>query len=288
MKTVGLLFVVMFSGLAMLMFAAGYRWNGETEATRLRLVKGLQTPTLTVDLAELDSLPAPVQRYFRAALQQGQPVIQRVRLEEEGIFLTRPDNDGWGRFSATHDIVAMPAGFLWDARISMGPGITVRVRDSFVNGTGSMFGSVHGMFRVMHMDGTPEMAVASLQRYLAEAVWIPTALLPAYGVVWTPIDSTSARATLSTSSTTAALDFHFDSRTGLVSRVFAESRGRAVGGSIVPTPWQGRWTEWSLRNGMRVPSSGEVEWILPEGPQPYWRGRLSSYAVLSAGDTAFR
>ena len=288
MKTVGLLFVVMFSGLAMLMLAAGYRWNGETEAARLRLAKGIQTPALTVDLAELDSLPAPVQRYFRTALTQGQPMIQRVRLEEEGIFLTRPENDRWGRFSATHDIVAMPAGFLWDARISMGPGITVRVRDTFVNGTGSMFGSVHGMFRVMSMDGTPEMAVASLQRYLAEAVWIPTALLPVYGVVWTPLDSSSARASLTTESVTAALDFHFDARTGLVSRVFAESRGRAVGGSIVPTPWQGRWTEWSQRNGMRVPTAGEVEWVLPEGPQPYWRGRLSSYAVLSVGDKAFK
>jgi hypothetical protein len=288
MKTVGLLFVVMFAGLAMLMLAAGYRWNGETEATRLRLVKELQTPALTVDLSELDSLPAPVQRYLRAVLQQGQPMIQRVRLAEEGIFLTRPENDGWGRFTAAHDIVPMPAGFLWDARISMGPGITVRVRDSFVNGAGSMFGSVHGMFRVMSMENTPDMAAASLQRYLAEAVWAPTALLPVYGVQWTALDSTSARASLTTASTTAALDFHFDPATGLVSKVFSEARGRAVGGSIVPTPWQGRWTEWSMRNGMKVPSAGEVEWILPEGPQPYWRGRLSSYAVLAVGDKEFK
>ena len=28
------------------------------------------------------------------------------------------------------------------------------------------------------------------------------------------------------------------------------------------------------RDGMRVPLDGEVEWILPEGPRPYWRGHL--------------
>ncbi|MBC7897530.1 MAG: hypothetical protein H7066_19075 [Cytophagaceae bacterium] len=288
MKTVGLLFVVMFAGLALLLLAAGYRWNGATEATRLLLVQGLQTPASTVDLSALDSLPAPVQRYLREVLKQGQPMIQQVRLTEEGTFLTRPENDGWGRFTATHDIVPVPAGFVWDARISMGPGITVRVRDSFVNGAGSMFGSVHGMFRVMSMENTPEMAEASLQRYLAEAVWVPTSLLPVSGVQWTALDSASARATLTSASTRATLDFHFDPATGLVSRVFAEARGRAVGGSVVPTPWQGRWSEWSMRNGMKIPSAGEVEWLLPEGPQPYYRGRLASYSVLAVGDKDFK
>ena len=27
-------------------------------------------------------------------------------------------------------------------------------------------------------------------------------------------------------------------------------------------------------DGMRIPLAGEVEWILPEGPQPYWRGEI--------------
>ncbi len=25
---------------------------------------------------------------------------------------------------------------------------------------------------------------------------------------------------------------------------------------------------------MMVPMSGKVEWVLPEGPFPYWRGRI--------------
>jgi hypothetical protein len=26
---------------------------------------------------------------------------------------------------------------------------------------------------------------------------------------------------------------------------------------------------------MRIPLGGEVEWLLPEGPQVYWRGRIT-------------
>lgn len=34
---------------------------------------------------------------------------------------------------------------------------------------------------------------------------------------------------------------------------------------------------------MRVPLEGEVAWMLPAGPWPYWRGRITSvtYAFAS-------
>lgn len=45
-------------------------------------------------------------------------------------------------------------------------------------------------------------------------------------------------------------------------------------GQSVPTPRQGRFFEYGERNGIRIPLSGEVEWLLPEGPQVYWRSRI--------------
>ena len=30
------------------------------------------------------------------------------------------------------------------------------------------------------------------------------------------------------------------------------------------------------RDGMRVPTRGEVAWLLPEGPKPYWRGEVTA------------
>ena len=48
-----------------------------------------------------------------------------------------------------------------------------------------------------------------------------------------------------------------------------------MGGEVVPTPWQGRFWNYEERGGMRVPLDGEVAWLLPEGPKPYWRGRIA-------------
>jgi hypothetical protein len=48
-----------------------------------------------------------------------------------------------------------------------------------------------------------------------------------------------------------------------------------VNGEIVPTPWEGRFWNYSERDGMRIPVDGEVAWLLPEGAKPYWRGRIT-------------
>ena len=58
--------------------------------------------------------------------------------------------------------------------------------------------------------------------------------------------------------------------------VHAEARGRTVQGRSVPTPWEGRWSHHAEREGMRVPLSGEVAWITPQGRRPYWRGTITS------------
>jgi Family of unknown function (DUF6920) len=220
------------------------------------------------------ALPAPVARYFRAVLRDGQSGVRYARFSQRGDFLLRPTPDGWRPFTATQHAATDPPGFVWDARIRMAPGITVRVRDALVDGTGSMVGSVLGLFRLVSTQVTPEIGAGALHRYLAEAVWFPTALLPAYGVGWTPLDDSSARATLSVAATTVSLDFHFG-HDGLVHRVFTSERARAVGGRFVLTPWQGRFLDYGEQDGMRIPLAGEVEWLLPEGPQVYWRGRLT-------------
>jgi hypothetical protein len=40
---------------------------------------------------------------------------------------------------------------------------------------------------------------------------------------------------------------------------------------MIPTPWEGRWTNYEMRHGILIPLEGEVAWILPDGRRPYWR-----------------
>ncbi len=62
---------------------------------------------------------------------------------------------------------------------------------------------------------------------------------------------------------------------GVIESVHAKARGRMVSGEIVSTLWEGRWKDYQLRDGICILFEGEVSWILPGGPKPYWRGRLA-------------
>jgi len=153
----------------------------------------------------------------------------------------------------------------------MGPGITTLVRDAFVDGHGSMRAAVLGVVPVVNAPQTPELDAAALQRYLAESVWLPSALLPSQGVRWIPLTYTSARAKIRAGVTEVTLDFVFGPD-GLVSRVFNPARFRDVHGTNVPTPWEGRFLRYEDRGGMLIPVEAEVAWLLPDKRLTYWRG----------------
>ena len=91
---------------------------------------------------------------------------------------------------------------------------------------------------------------------------------------WEAVDERSAKATLEDGDIAATMLFRFD-ETGLVASVRAEARGRTVHGAVVPTAWEGRWWNYEVRDGMRVPMEGEAVWLLQEGPKAYWRGRIA-------------
>jgi hypothetical protein len=255
-----------------------YRWQSETDVMHANLegARRLIAPK-TYSASELTGLPAPVQRYFRAALTDGQPMIVAVTVQHTGTFnmsLTEPQ---WKPFSSTQRVVTQRPGFDWEARVAVMPGLPARVHDAYIAGEGMLHASMFGLVSVADLRGTPEAAQGELLRWFAEAAWYPTALLPSQGVRWAAVDDTSATATMQDGDTSVTLLFRFNAD-GLIDSMRAEARGALIDGVNVPTPWEGRWSRYELRDGMRVPIEGEVAWMLPAGLWPYWRGRITSIA----------
>jgi hypothetical protein len=251
------------------------RWKTGTRELRARLEAAREPlrPS-TVDFRRLEDLPGPVQQYFRAALKDGQPIVAAVSMEHDGTFNMGEQAERWKPFSSTQRIVTRRPGFDWDASIAMMPGLSVRVHDAYVAGEGLLHAALFGLITVTDLRGTGEVARGELMRFFAEAAWYPTALLPNQGVRWEAVDERSALGTLTDGDLGLTLRFGFNDA-GLIETVRAEARGRTVGDAVIPTPWEGHFWNYVERNGMQVPVEGEVAWLLPEGPRPYWRGRIT-------------
>lgn len=252
-----------------------FRWKWRTRKLRNQLEAArLPIEPKVFDQRELENLPAPVQRYFQAVLNNKQPIVAAVTVQHSGTFNMGKTAVKWKPFTSTQRVVTRRPGFDWDARIAMRPCLSVRVHDAYVAGKGILHASLLGLAPMASLRGTGEVAQGELVRFFAEAAWYPTALLPSQGVLWNAVDDHSARATLKDGDLTLTLLFRFN-EDRLIATVSAEARGRTVGGTVVPTPWRGRFWNYATRDGMRVPLDGEAAWLLPDGAEPYWRGRIT-------------
>jgi hypothetical protein len=166
-----------------------------------------------------------------------------------------------------------PPAFDWDARIRWLPGLRMFVRDAYFARSGTLHAAAYGLITLARQRGGEQLAQGELMRYLAEAPWYPTALLPGRGVRWQAIDGHTARASLADGPVAISLDFEFDGD-GLIRAVRSAGRYRMLEGAAVLTPWEGRFWSYGERSGVRIPLQGEVAWLTPSGRLPYWRGRI--------------
>ncbi len=265
-----------FAGVAVGLAALGARrWRAATQVLAARIEAGrIPLSPRCYSLRELEGLPAPVQRYFRAVLKEGQPMIVAAVVEHAGMFNMSATGEKWKSFTSRQRIVTRRPGFLWDARIAMFPGLAVRVHDAYAAGEGVLHAAVLGLFNVADLRGGGELARGELMRFLAEAAWYPTALLPSQGAQWSPVDDHSAKVTYTDGAVSLTLLLRFNDA-GLIDSMRAEARGRMVGEVTTMAPWEGRWSDYQVCDGMTVPMTGEVAWLLPEGRKPYWRGSIT-------------
>ena len=224
---------------------------------------------------ELDGLPAPVQRYFRAVLTDGQPLITTAMIELAGSFNLSASGAQWRPFVSKQRVVTGRPGFLWDAQIAMLPGLPVRVVDSYIAGQGLLHAAALGLLTVADVHGDGEIARGEFMRYFAEAAWYPTALLPSQGVFWQAVADHSANATMVDGPLTLTLLFRFNDA-GLIDSFRAEARAAMVGKDVVMLPWEGRWSNYQTQGDLTLPFTGEVAWVRPEGRKPYFIGTVTA------------
>jgi hypothetical protein len=251
-------------GLITLIFVAltsygSYRWNMSTQALLAKL-EAARTPPTTVryQKTQLEGLPMPVQRYFQTVLTEGQAIVTAVSISHQGSFNMSQDGEQWKPFTSQQRVIT-----------------PVQVHDAYVAGEGLLHPAILGLLTLVKLHGSGDIAQGELMRFVAETPWYPTALLPSQGVRWEAVNDRSANVTMTDGILSITLLFRFNDQ-GLIESGFAQARGRTIGKAIEMTPWEGRWSNYADHSGMRVPMTGEVAWLTPQGRKPYWRGNVQS------------
>ena len=260
-----LLIIVVF---AILLWRGQSNWSQYTSTQSQKVNSAASQEISYVNLEEVNELPEPVKKYFYLVLKDGAPIINRVFVSQFGGFRAKPEMTEWSKMIAEQYFSTRSRAFVWNSTISIVPGVFISVSDSYIAGKGRMKGKLLSLFTIIDAQNQRELNEGALQRFLAEAVWFPTALLPSQGVTWTVLDDYKAKATITNSDITTSLEFEFNEKGEVVS-VYTPSRYREVSGKYEPTPWKGRLSEYINANDYLIPQDVDVEWHLKDQVYPY-------------------
>ena len=115
---------------------------------------------------------------------------------------------------------------------------------------------------------------ATLQRYLAEIVWFPSAAL-SRNITWDPVDDFSARATMEYNGTKGSGVFHFDASGNF--KKFVTMRFKDEKDSE-PTQWSVLATKTEEIKGIKIPVELKANWKLENGDWTWLKLKITDIA----------
>ncbi len=234
--------------------------------------EGSKVQSKTFSFNDLEGLPEPVQRYFKYALRDGQEHIKFVRLKQVGEFRMK-ENQSWMPIKAEQYFTTEDPAFIWRVKLTMAPFIWIEGRDMYYQGKGNMLIKLLSTITVADAAGS-EMDISSLIRFLAEAPWFPTALLPSDYIEWKEIDSNSAQAVIKDNGYTASGIFTFNEK-GEIIKFVTNDRYMEADGKYFKEQWAGYYRNYQEIEGMKIPIEGEVEWNLSDKDLQYAKLKIT-------------
>ncbi len=145
---------------------------------------------------------------------------------------------------------------MWAARVAW----LVSGADYYADGHGGMDWKLAGLKQLVRADG-PDVSRSAAARGAAEAVWIPTALLPRYGVAWLAEDEHHIRASWTIDDRPFSSQYHIGDDGRIRSVVFDRWGDPDETGTWTIHPFGGEMTGYDTFGSLTVPSSGRMGWF---------------------------
>jgi hypothetical protein len=231
------------------------------------------------DPAELEGLAAPVRRHLAQAVAPGTALATSARLSMRGqIKVGR-----WLPFRA-RQVLDPHRGFVWTARAA---GLIAGV-DRYLDGVGLLDWKLAGLVTVAHGEG-PDVSRSAAGRAGAEGIWLPTALLPRFGVRWSAPAGDRVTAAFAVGETPLELELRL-ARPGRIVSLSFDRWGDPTGdGRFGWHRLGGEITGYASFAGLTIPAAGRLGWGY--GTDGWERGEFFRYRITGlqpAGPAADR
>lgn len=151
-------------------------------------------------------------------------------------------------------MIAPHEGFAWAARA--GP---ISGYDRFLDGEGELRWKLLGLVPVLRASG-PNVSRSSAGRVAGEAAWVPTALLPRFGVAWSAAGADRASARFRVDGLDVDLDLRLDGDGRIAACSFRRWGDPGGSGTYAFHPFGMEASAHATFAGLTIPSAGRAGW----------------------------
>ena len=210
----------------------------------------------------MEHLPEPIAKWLNNAGIMGKEAIHTVYLKQHAWMKMKPKQEQWSKATAEQYFTIKEPSFIWTVDMQIVPLVDVVGRDKFEDGKGAMLIKILSLIPVVNTQNSEKINTGTLQRYLGEIVWFPSAALSPY-ITWEEIDAHSAKATMTWQGTTGEGIFYFD-QAGNFKKYSAM---RYMGGEedAPLKEWVIEVNESKRMHGINIPVKISATWKLDEG-----------------------
>ncbi len=266
------IFLIIIILVVIILAFAGWKWNlqGNKEIDTLL---SQNKPTETVITEQMIvTLPSSVQRWLNNVGIVGKERISTMYFKQSGLMKLKPNQKKWTKAEAEQYVTMDNPGFYWSVKLSMLPFVNVVGRDFFMDAQGRMQIKVASLIPVINIEDNEKVDQSTLQRYLMELMWYPSAAISPY-VTWKGIDDYSAKAIMTYKGISGSAKFYFDEKGNLIKCSALRYKDGDKNSQLLECI--GEVKENEIIDGVKIPTKVDVSWMLDEGVFTWYKIEIS-------------
>jgi len=239
----------------------GYNFQKMTQTESIELLKGVNRESQgIVHKEDIKNLPPIVQKWMEFSGVVGKPRVYSIRLRQKGEMKTKPEGS-WMPFTAEQYFDVADPSFVWVTEVKANTFMYMNGRDKLENGHGQMLIKLNSLFPVVNEAGNEKIDSGSMQRYLAEICWFPSAATKNY-ISWEAVGKHSAKAKMTVAEKQVSGIFRFSDTGDFVS--FETQRYFGGEEDAKLETWFVEAIDYQVFDGIKIPNKCEVTWKLDD------------------------
>lgn len=212
---------------------------------------------------ELKDHPELIQNYFSKVVEKNSEIPLFVSVKQKSEFKTEINSE-WFPMESDQYFTTNEPNFVWFSEYETSSFFWINAIDSYISGKGNMLIKLNSSITIADSWGI-ELDKSGLFRYISEAVFFPTKLIPSENLIWNVLDSNIAEIKFNNGdlSVVAKLFFRSDKT---IERIETYDKYRALDDGFRKSLYSVYFSDYKLiSNSFLVPTYMETEWQLPSG-----------------------